>query len=353
MSKYNMWLNSADKLEAAVIENFREKAMSLPDDLTEEEVAALDPSVFRFVDNEFKEAERTGYSNYSYWGSSIRMFFKNKIGVTSFIILILVIGFAIIQQYLPGQLDPGFIHDDMSVVPPRFYRNVQPQFFGGRFFLGTNSIGQCLWARIWAGTRNSLLIGFSVAGLSMTIGIIFGMVWGYVRQLDFLFTEIYNVINNIPTTIVLVIASMLFGASVPVLILAMTFSAWIGHAQNIRVLTMMFRDREFNLASRCLGTGAAKVITRNLLPQMISIIMLRVALAIPAAITSEVFLSYLGLGISSVTPTLGNLLEMARPIMLAQPYQLLFPATVLSIIAICFYLAGNAFSDSADPRNHV
>jgi oligopeptide transport system permease protein len=262
-------------------------------------------------------------------------------------------GFAIIQQWLPGQLDPIFIHDDYSVSPPRFFRNVQPQFFEGPFFLGTNAIGQDLWARIWAGTRNSLFIGFTVAGISMTFGIMFGMVWGYVRQLDFLFTEIYNIINNIPNTIILILASMLFGASIPVLIIAMCFWAWIGHAHNIRNLTIMFRDREFNLVSRCLGTGVFKVITRNLLPQMVSVIMLRMAIAVPAAITGEVFLSYLGLGISQVTPTLGNLLEMARPVMRAHPYQLLFPAAVLSVISICFYLAGNAFSDSADPRNHV
>ena len=353
MSKYNFWLNSAEKLEAAVIEDFRKKAMNMPDDLSKEQVEALSPELFQFINNDFKEAERTGYSNYSYWGSTIKMFLRNRIGVVAFIILLSMIGFAIIQQYLPGQLDPLFIHDDLTTFPPRFYRNVPPQFFDGQFFLGTNAIGQDLWARIWAGTRNSLVIGFSVAGLSMLIGIIFGMLWGYVRKLDFLFTEIYNVINNIPLIIILIIASMVFGASIPVLILAMTFSAWIAHAHNIRNLTLMLRDREFNLASRCLGTGVFRVIIYNLLPQMISVIMLRMALAVPLAITQEVFLSYLGLGISQSIPTLGNLLEMARPVMRAHPYQLLFPATVLSIIAICFIVAGNAFSDSADPRNHV
>ena len=353
MSKYNLLLNNVNKLEESMLSDFYEKAKNMPDDLSEEQIEALDPELFQFVANDFKEAERTGYSSYSYWGSTIKMFFKNKVGVTAFVILISMISFAVIQQFLPGQLDPLFIHDDLTTFPPRFYRNVPPQFFDGQFFLGTNAIGQDLWARIWEGTRNSLIIGFSVAGLSMTFGIIFGMLWGYIRRLDFLFTEIYNVINNIPTTIVLIIASMLFGASIPVLILAMCFSAWIAHAHNIRNLTLMFRDREFNLASRCLGTGVFRVIGRNLLPQMISVIMLRMALAVPLAITQEVFLSYLGLGISQSTPTLGNLLEMARPVMRAHPYQLLFPATVLSIIAICFIVAGNAFSDSADPRNHV
>ena len=353
MSKYNFWLNNVNKLEASIIEDFREKAMSLPDDLSAEQVTELDPALFQFVSNEFKDAEKVGYSNYSYWGSTVKMFFKNKVGRTAFFILIILMGFAVIQQFLPGQLDPIFIHDDLTANPPRFYRNVAPQFFDGPFFLGTNAIGQDLWARIWEGTRNSLVIGLSVAGISMSFGIMFGLLWGYVRQLDFLFTETYNILNHIPHTLILILASTIFGASIPVLIAAMTFTAWIGHAFQIRNLTLIFRDREFNLASRCLGTSVFKVIGRNLLPQMISVIMLRMALAIPAAITAEVFLSFLGLGISQSIPTLGNLLEMARPVMRAHSYQLLFPALVLSVISICFYFAGNAFSDSADPRNHV
>ncbi|MCL2216251.1 MAG: ABC transporter permease [Defluviitaleaceae bacterium] len=353
MSKYNVWLKTANKLEESIIDDFRARVTASPDDLTEENAAKLPAEYFQFAHNEFKEAERAGYSNYSYWGSTIRMFFRNKMGVVTFAILVVLMGFAFIQPILPGQLDPGTIHDDLTAVPVRFYRNVPPQFFEGRFFLGTNAIGQDLWARMWAGTRNSLFIGFTVAGISMAFGIMFGMLWGYVRKLDFLFTEMYNIINNIPNTIILILAAMLFGPSIPVLVAAMSMWAWIGHAHNIRNLTLMFRDREFNLASRCLGTGVFRVIIRNLLPQMISVIMLRMALAVPIAITGEVFLSYLGLGISQVTPTLGNLLEMARPLMRAHPYQLLFPAAILSVISICFYLAGNAFSDSADPRNHV
>ena len=353
MSKYNIWLKSPGKLEAAIIEDFKQRVVDQADDLTQEEIDKLDTEYFMFSNADTEAAERTGYSNYSYWGSTIRMFFKSKIGVVTFSILVLLIGFALIQPLLPNQLDPGHIHDDMTAVPIRFYRNVPPQFFDGKFFLGTNAIGQDLWARIWAGTRNSLFIGVAVAGISMVFGIMFGMLWGYVRKLDFFFTEIYNVINNIPNTIILIIAAMIFGPSIPVLIAAMCMWAWIGHAHNIRNLTLMLRDREFNLASRCLGTGVFRVIVKNLLPQMISVVMLRMALAIPAAITGEVFLSYLGLGISTVTPTLGNLLEMARPIMRAHPYQLLFPAGILSVISICFYLAGNAFSDSADPKNHV
>ncbi|HPX70655.1 MAG TPA: ABC transporter permease subunit, partial [Bacillota bacterium] len=93
----------------------------------------------------------------------------------------------------------------------------------------------------------------------------------------------------------------------------------------------------------------------NLLPQMVSVVMLRMALAIPGAIGSEVFLSYIGLGLPIDIPSLGNLINKGRSLMMAPTlrYQLIIPAIVLSVITICFYLVGNAFADAADPRNHV
>jgi oligopeptide transport system permease protein len=117
----------------------------------------------------------------------------------------------------------------------------------------------------------------------------------------------------------------------------------------------MIRDREYNLASRCLGTPVARIITKNLLPYLVSVIMLQLALAIPYAIGSEVFLTYIGLGLPLDTPSLGNLINEGRVIMMAPSlrYQLVFPAVVLSIITISFYVIGNAFADASDPRNHV
>jgi oligopeptide transport system permease protein len=115
----------------------------------------------------------------------------------------------------------------------------------------------------------------------------------------------------------------------------------------------MYRDREFNLASRALGTPISRILLRNILPQLISVIILRLALSIPATITMETTLSYLGLGLDVNTPSLGILLRNARSYFLDYPYLLIFPAVIVSLITITFYLIGNAFSDASDPRNHV
>ena len=223
------------------------------------------------------------------------------------------------------------------------------------FLFGTNIIGQDLWARVWSGTRTSLWIGFVVAVCEAVIGIAVGIVWGYVRKLDRIITEIYNVIDNIPTTIILILVSYIMRPGIGTLIFAMCLTRWLGMARFIRNQIVIIRDRDFNLASRCLGTETPRIMMRNLLPYLVSVIMLRMALAIPDAIGSEVFITYIGLGLSVDTPSLGNLINEGRKLITSASlrYQLIFPAIVLSVITISFYIIGNAFADAADPKNHL
>ncbi|MBQ6256011.1 MAG: ABC transporter permease [Clostridia bacterium] len=222
------------------------------------------------------------------------------------------------------------------------------------FLFGTNSAGQDLWAKVWSGTRTSLLIGVTVAVLQSLIGILIGVLWGYVKSLDKLLTEVYNIIDNIPTTIVLILVSYIMRPGVETLILAMTVTGWVGMARFIRNQIVIIRDRDYNLASRCLGNTTGRIITRNLLPYLVSVIMLRLALAVPGAIGSEVFITYIGLGLPLSVPSLGNLInEGRRMIATSQNYQLVFPTLVLSLITISFYIIGNSFADAADPKNHL
>ena len=134
----------------------------------------------------------------------------------------------------------------------------------------------------------------------------------------------------------------------------MCATGWLGMARFVRNQIVIIRDREYNLASRCLGTPTSRIISRNLLPYLVSVIVLRIALSIPGTIGWEVFLTYIGLGLPINTPSLGNLVNEGRRIIMSPSlrYQLVFPAVVLSIITISFYVMGNAFSDAADPRNH-
>ena len=298
-----------------------------------------------------QQAEATASSNYSYWGSTFRAFFKNRLAVALLIALIAVVAFAFLQPCLPGQKDPNLCA--MDPVTGIQYRNIAPGQDG--FVWGSNSIGQDLWARIWAGARTSLTIAFFVAVVEAVVGITAGVLWGYVRGLDFLFTELYNIFDNIPTAIVLILISYVATPSIWTMILGMSIKGWIEMARFIRNQILIIRDRDYNVASRCIGTPTFRIVVRNLLPYLVSVIMLRMALTIPEAIGNEVFITYICQGLSVETPSLGNLVNDGRKVMMQAGlrYQLLYPTLILSFVTIAFYLIGNAFSDAADPKNHL
>ncbi|MDN4494506.1 ABC transporter permease [Ureibacillus aquaedulcis] len=307
-------------------------------------------NLFDFATVDEQKAEQTGYSNYSYWRSTWQFFLKNRIAVFLLVVVGLIVAFVIIQPYLPYQKSPTEIYIDEQTGSQA--RNIAP---GSEFWFGTNSIGQDLWSRIWEGTRTSLFIGFVVALAEVAVGISVGALWGFSRKLEAPITQVYNIVENIPTTIVLILMSFILRPSISTIIIAMCITGWVEMARFIRNQIVILRDREYNLASKCLGTPSYRIILKNLLPYLISVIMLRMSLAIPFAIGAEVFLTYIGLGLPISEPSLGNLINEGRVLMMSPDlrYQLIFPSVVLSIITIAFYIIGNAFADAADPKNHV
>ena len=333
----------------------RQKEEELSDKLNaqlERELACemSEEELFSFAEFDPENAERGGYSNYSYWGSTLRAFFQNKAAVFFLFVMVSVLAFTVVQPYLPNQMDPLEIHTSEWGLP---LNNVPPGTDG--FILGTNSIGQDLWSRIWSGTRTSLFIGFSVALVEAVVGILVGVLWGYVRKLDFFFTELYNVLDNIPQTLLLILISYVLKPGVSTIIFALCLTGWLGMARFIRNQIIIIRDRDYNLASRCLGVSTGRIIFKNLLPYLVSVITMRMALAIPSAIGNEVFVTYIGIGLPLDTPSLGNLINTGRSLMTMAPlrYQLYFPVIVLAVITISFYIIGNSFADAADPKNHV
>lgn len=298
------------------------------------EAAPYDPSA----------GELGSYSNYSYWGSTLRAFLHNPAAVFFLAVLVAILAFTFIEPLLPYAPEANTIYQGDT--------NLRPS---AEYWFGTNSIGQDLWSQIWSGTRTSLLIGFAVACMEVLLGVVMGVLWGYVRKLDFLFTELYNVFDNVPQTLVVIIISYILRPGVSTMIFAMCLTSWLQTARLVRNQVLIIRDRDYNLASRCLGTPAWRIMVKNLLPYLVSILTLRMALAVPAAIGNEVFITYIGLGVPLETPTLGNLIKAGQVVM-NEPtlnYQLFLPVIILSIVTVSFYIVGNSFADAADPKNHV
>ncbi len=313
-----------------------------------EQVTVADDALFVRAEFNERAAEHIGYSNYSYWRSTLNVFWRNKLARVLIFFLILLVAFTFIQPLLPGQRDPKLINNEDGM----HIRNRSPD---SEFWFGTNSIGQDLWARVWAGTRTSLLISVIVVLSNTILGITVGVLWGYVRRLDRFLTEMYNIVDNIPRTIILIMISYILRPGLSTIIISMVVVGWLGTARLIRNQIVILRDRDYNLVSRCLGTSTFRIIVRNLLPYLVSVVMLQMAISIPAVIGDEVFLTYCGLGVPVDMPSLGNLINAGRAQMMSRTlrYQLIFPAIVVSAITISFYVVGNAFSDAADPKNHV
>ncbi|HHT15022.1 MAG: ABC transporter permease [Christensenellales bacterium] len=326
-----------------VVYNVDKRAIPVPEGANELYVQPLPGRpAFDFAEYSPEEAERTGSSEYSYWRSVWRNFIKKKSAVAMLIVFAILFVFTFIAPQI-SKFDVFNLRIDDSLMFTR------PN---STFWFGTDNLGRDYWSQVWHATRTSVILAVSVSTGQILLGVLIGLVWGYVRSLDRFFTELYNFINNIPTIIYMTLIALMVGKTTVVMGVSMILFGWLGTARNIRNLVFMYRDREYNLASRCLGTKTWRILTRNIFPYLVSVIVLRMALAIPGTIAYETTLTYLGL-MDISTPSLGILLRNARSFFLNYPYLLVFPAAIVSTITITFYLAGNAFSDACDPRNHL
>ncbi|MCD8156355.1 MAG: ABC transporter permease, partial [Clostridiales bacterium] len=230
---------------------------------------------------------------------------------------------------------------------------IQQFGFSIHYILGTGASGQSTFDAVWYGARISISLAFVCAAINMTVGVVVGAVWGFSKKVDIVMTEVYNIIGNIPYVLLISVMVMLFSASFWTMVLAMTVTGWLYIAYFIRTQVIIIRDREYNLASKCLGTGTVKIALKNILPFMTSIIVTLLATELPSYISYEVFLSYIGMGLSDMS--LGRLIYEAESAMVTPGWQFEFwsPVAVASIITIVLYVVGQNLGDASDPRTHM
>lgn len=307
------------------------------------DMQALKQDLFQIAEFNEREAEKVGYSNYSYWHSTIRTFMKSKVSTFLMILMLVLVAVSFLYPVL-SKVDPNFLALDP------FEWNSKPNM---KHWFGTDGLGRDIWARTWYGTRTSLELSLVVALFDVGIGTVVGAVWGYVKGIDRFMTELYNVVTNIPQTVLLILLSYILRPSFTTIVIALCATGWLSIARFIRNKVISIRDAEYNIASRCLGTPLHSVIVKNIIPFLISIIIMETALTIPYTIGIEVFLGFIGLGLPLDVVSLGNMVNEGKNNFMLYPYQLTYPTVVLSFITISFYIVGNKFSDASDPRNHV
>ena len=308
--------------------------------------------LFSFHDHSDLESEKITAPRYSYWQSVFRVFFRKKLNIVILGVLVILIAFAYIYPMVTeydrfGQvLNPNARHKSPMEAVEMFGLNIH-------WILGTGGAGQSTFDAIWTGAQISISLAFICAAINMTVGVVVGAIWGFSKKVDIFMMEVYNIIGNVPYILFISVMVMLFTPSFWTMVLALTITGWLGIAYFIRTQVVIIRDREYNLASRCLGTSTIKIAMKNILPFMTSVIVTLLATEIPSYISYEVFLAYIGMGLTDMS--LGRLIFEAESAMVTPGWQFEFwsPVAIASIITVVLYVIGQNLGDASDPRTHM
>ena len=317
-----------------------------------ENLGFTEEELFSHVDHSALESEKIVAPRYSYWRSVFRVFFRKKINIFVLALLAVLIAFAYIYPSLvhydpfANLMDPASKHLSPAAAMAYFGKDLQ-------WILGAGASGESTFDAIWNGSRISISLALVCGAINMTVGVIVGSIWGFSKRVDAFMTEVYNIIGNIPQILLISVMAMLFAPTFWTMVFALTIIGWLFIAYFIRTQVVIIRDREYNLASKCLGTSTFKIAMKNILPFMTSVIVTLLATEIPSYISYEVFLSYIGLGMSDMS--LGRLIYQAESAMVTPGWEMEFwsPVAIASIITVVLYVVGQNLGDASDPRTHM
>ena len=321
-----------------------------------DEFGMSEEELFAPVSHDKLASEKITAPRYSYWRSVFRVFFRKKINIIALSLLAVLILFSYVYPAVIGYdatVDPYINVLDGSAThlkPAQAFAKFGPAL---KWILGSGGAGQSTFDAIWYGSSISISLALVCAAINMLLGVAIGAVWGFSRKFDIFMTEVYNVIANVPYILLISVIVLIMSASFWSMVFALTITGWIGIAYFIRTQVIIIRDREYNLASRCLGTPLTRIATKNILPFMTSVIVTLAATEIPSYISYEVFLSYIGMGLSEMS--LGKLIEASQNAMQTPGWQIEFwaPVAVASIITVVLYVVGQNLGDASDPRTHM
>ena len=272
------------------------------------------------------------------WKDSINLFLRNKGAVIGLICIVIITLFAIFAPMLSS-----WKYDDINTA----LQNIAPN---AEHWFGTDTYGRDLWVRLWQGTRISLFVAVMAILIDVVIGVTYGMISGYFGgKVDSVMQRIQEVINSIPTLVVLTILLMVMQSNLFTIILALAFTEWIGMSRITRAQVLKTKEEEFVLASRTLGASSFFIIFKEILPNIYSQMIIMVMMSIPNAIFYEAYLSFVGLGLPIPEASLGTLINDGFNTLTITPYQMTIPVIVFSILMLSFNLVGDGLRDALDP----
>lgn len=312
----------------------------------------------------------------TFFKDALKRFVKNKIAlVCTIIIAVIVLGVIFIPLFWPYSYDEqlGLLTSDASFnnLAPFAYGETELQRIaaGESVFphiFGTDSLGRDYFIRVIYGARVSLGVGFVASLLVLIIGLIYGSISGYVGgRTDMVMMRIVDIIYSLPDMLMIILLSVVLnkllgdsltgvfaelGVNMISIFLVFALLYWVGMARLIRGQILSLKKQEYVLAAKSIGASTGRIITKHLIPNCLSVIIISTALQIPSAIFTESFLSFLGLGVSAPMPSLGSLASDARAAVFSYPYRMIIPAIIICIIVLSLNLIGDGLRDAFDPK---
>ena len=313
--------------------------------LTEEEL-------FQRVDNSTVSSEKITAPRYSYWKSVARVFFKKKINWIVLIALGLIMVLSFIYPFIVN-FDPVAQIGDTTLQHLSPAAAIKKHGFSFHWILGTGSAGESIFDSTWYAAKTSLALALTCALINMTIGVVIGAVWGFSKKVDVVMQEVYNIVANVPYILFVSVFVFIVGSGFWPFVAALTITGWLGIAYFIRTQVVIIRDREYNMASKCLGTPIFRLTFKNILPFLTSVIVTVAATEIPSYISYEVFLSFIGIGLSAKDVSLGQMVNNAQGYFTVYPWEFWSPVVIASFVAVVLYIVGQNLGDASDPRTHM
>jgi len=269
----------------------------------------------------------------------IRRLRRNPLAVISFSVLALALLVAVLAPWLapyaPEQTD--------------FASTFSPPGTAGHL-LGTDDLGRDVLSRIILGSRASLEVGMLAVATAMLIGVPLGLASGYVQSFDSVISRFTDLLLAFPFLILAVGLAAIRGASLGNAAVAIGIAQIPGIIRVVRSDTLRLKSLDFVAAAVVDGAGDLWVLTRHILPNATSVILVQATVAIPSAILGEAVLSFLGLGIQPPAPSLGTMLATAQQFAARAPWAAVLPGVTIMVLALAFNVFGDSLRDALDPK---